>query len=614
MKRFVPTSVVIVFSLFTSVCFNAQAENNAHVDYISPIPGSALNMPLASIIIRTQEEIDRSSITSGGLISVTGTTSGVHTGKLVLSDDDKTLVFVPDAPFTEGEEVTVNIFDGLHATNGSAIAPLKFNFTITPKVLKAPLPIRPSEGSVPTIPHCYPMSDLVAKDSTLPASFPDLSITTTGSTAPGYIFLSNFAWTDSVVTTPYLMILDNSGHPIFYKQLTAIGIDFDLQPNGHLTYFDEGLLAFIEMDSTYQVVNNYQCGNGYDTDLHELRLLPNGHALLLGDDPQTIDMSKIVSGGNPKAVVTGIIIQELDQAQHVVFQWRSWDHFQITDATHENLTAAAIDYVHSNALELDGDGNILLSSRHMDEITKIDRTTGNTIWRMGGKNNQFTFVNDSIGYSHQHAIRRLSDGNFVLFDNGNFHNPPFSRALEYQVDEVNKVATLVWQYRNNPDYVSPAMGYVQRLSNGNTFIGWGGTNPSVTEVTNDGKKVFEMSLPNEIVSYRAFRYQWNGSGSTTSGVEETNNASIPRALTLSENYPNPFNPSTTIRYSVPVSGKVSIRVYNILGQAVATLVDGNQSAGSHEVSFNGANLSSGIYFYRIESGSSSAVKKMVLLK
>jgi hypothetical protein len=63
--------------------------------------------------------------------------------------------------------------------------------------------------------------------------------------------------------------------------------------------------------------------------------------------------------------------------------------------------------------------------------------------------------------------------------------------------------------QEQPDYVSVAMGYVQRLANGNTLIGWGATNPSVTEVTSDGKKVYEMSLPDQVVSYRAFRYQWN---------------------------------------------------------------------------------------------------------
>ncbi len=88
----------------------------------------------------------------------------------------------------------------------------------------------------------------------------------------------------------------------------------------------------------------------------------------------------------------------------------------------------------------------------------------------------------------------------------------------------------------------------------------------------------------------------------------------PTQYTLEQNYPNPFNPSTMIRYTLPVSGRVAVRVYNILGQAVATLVDGTQSAGTYEVSFNASALSSGVYFYRIESGSFEAVKKMMLLK
>ncbi|MGA9408534.1 MAG: aryl-sulfate sulfotransferase, partial [Bacteroidota bacterium] len=571
--------------------------------------------PQSTIIIRTKEEIDPVSVESNKTISVSGAVSGDHAGKVVLSDDSRTIIFIPNVPFAAGEEVTIDVSDGMRATNGSEIAPMKFNFTITPKVMTFSMPRKFFEESARLPFHYSPMaSAFVTNDSALPSNFPILSILTDSTTTPGYIFLSNFAWTDSVVSTPFLMILDNFGHPVFYRELSATAIDFDLQPNGHLTYFDEGLSAFSELDSSYQVVNSYQCGNGYPTDFHELRLLPNGHALLMGDDPELVDMSKIVPNGNPNAIVTGIIIQELDQSKNVVFQWRSWDHFQITDATHEDLTAQTIDYVHGNALEFDGDGNLLLSSRHMDEITKIDWLTGSTIWRMGGKNNQFTFVNDSIGYSHQHAIRRLANGNFVLFDNGNFHTPPFSRALEYQVDEVNKIATLVWQYRNNPDYVSSAMGYVQRFSNGNTLIGWGATNPSVTEVTSDGEKVYEMSMPNQVVSYRAFRYQWNVSEATTGVVVKGGSASTPGVITLNENYPNPFNPSTTIRYTLPLSGKVAMHVYNILGQSVATLVEGNQSAGTHAVLFNGSDLPSGVYLYRIESGSFSAVKKMVLLK
>ena len=78
--------------------------------------------------------------------------------------------------------------------------------------------------------------------------------------------------------------------------------------------------------------------------------------------------------------------------------------------------------------------------------------------------------------------------NFTLFDNGNFHNPPFSRAVEYNLNETTKTATTVWEYRNNPIIFGPATGYVERLSNGNTLIGWGITHPSVTEVTPGGDK------------------------------------------------------------------------------------------------------------------------------
>ena len=93
-------------------------------------------------------------------------------------------------------------------------------------------------------------------------------------------------------------------------------------------------------------------------------------------------------------------------------------------------------------------------------------------------------------------------------------------------------------------------------------------------------------------------------------VEQT----IPTGYSLDQNYPNPFNPSTTIRYTLPASGNVSIRVYNVLGQLVSTLVDARQNAGTYEVTFNATAFSSGVYFYRVESGSFTAVKKMMLLK
>jgi predicted extracellular nuclease len=89
---------------------------------------------------------------------------------------------------------------------------------------------------------------------------------------------------------------------------------------------------------------------------------------------------------------------------------------------------------------------------------------------------------------------------------------------------------------------------------------------------------------------------------------------VPTSFELSQNYPNPFNPTTTIRYMVPMAGKVSLKVYNLLGQVVETLVDQQQSAGSFVVVFNASRLSSGTYFYKLETEKYSVTKKMMLLK
>ena len=89
---------------------------------------------------------------------------------------------------------------------------------------------------------------------------------------------------------------------------------------------------------------------------------------------------------------------------------------------------------------------------------------------------------------------------------------------------------------------------------------------------------------------------------------------FPNKYFLMQNHPNPFNPVTTISYSLPFSGDVSLIIYNILGEEIAQLVDGFQQAGEYNITWNATNISSGIYFYRLNSGDFTETKKMVLLK
>ncbi len=97
-------------------------------------------------------------------------------------------------------------------------------------------------------------------------------------------------------------------------------------------------------------------------------------------------------------------------------------------------------------------------------------------------------------------------------------------------------------------------------------------------------------------------------------VTEVEDVVQPFNYSLEQNYPNPFNPSTTIEYSIPQSGLVTLKVFNVLGKEVATLVNGQNDAGNHKVEFDASALNSGVYFYKIESGSFAETKKMILLK
>ena len=134
------------------------------------------------------------------------------------------------------------------------------------------------------------------------------------------------------------------------------------------------------------------------------------------------------------------------------------------------------------------------------------------MWIFGGPLNSFQIVNDPLnGFSKQHDARRLYNGNLLLFDNGNNHNPPQSRVVEYIMDEINMEAYLHWSYNNPYNDISVSMGSVQRLPNQNTLINWG-------NIHSRGAHVMEVDPYDNIVleiefdigsSYKVRKSNWN---------------------------------------------------------------------------------------------------------
>jgi hypothetical protein len=263
----------------------------------------------------------------------------------------------------------------------------------------------------------------------------------------------------------------------------------------------------------------------------------------------------------------------------------------------------------------------MISSRHLNEITKINRTTGDIIWRMGGIHNQFTFVNDTIPFRYQHCIRRIANGNIILFDNGNFRTPLFSRALEYQLDEVNKVATLVWQYRKTPDIYGQSMGSVQRLRNGNTLICWGQINPNFTEVTPAGVIALQMSLPQGIYSYRVFRDEVNLTINTKlimEGFYDDQINKLNQKDTVREYLRSIVSPYSIVDSSISVvdsaNFNVNFRFYNVTTGTYYISILHRNSIETWSKSGGEAYSSGGVYAYDFTSSDTQAYGNNLIQK
>lgn len=181
--------------------------------------------------------------------------------------------------------------------------------------------------------------------------------------------------------------------------------------------------------------------------------------------------------------------------------------------------------------------------------------------------------------------------------------------LSFEAIKSTKSITLIWKTAselNNQGFE------IQRRTSETNFetIGFVNGRGNSTEIT--GYSFTDKDLSPNKYYYRLKQIDFDGSFEYSNEIEVDFN--VVSEFTLEQNYPNPFNPSTKISYQLPVNGKVSLKIYDILGNEISTLINEYKEAGKYEIDFNAINLPSGIYVYKLEAGGNSIAKKMVLAK
>jgi hypothetical protein len=344
-------------------------------------------------------------------------------------------------------------------------------------------------------------------------------------TAPGYIFVAPKKGDGQYGP----MILDNRGQPVWFRPLQNEGeyaMDFKVQPyRGEpvLTWAEgrvvagHGLDEYVILDSSYQEISRVRAGNGYQGDHHEFLITQQDTALITIYSPVRWDLSPL--GGPEDGMVLDGIVQEIDiETGEVLFEWHSLEHVGLDETYFRPSTdpTKPFDYFHINSIDVDHDSNLLVSALKTSTVYKIDRESGEIMWRLGGKKSDFE-MGEGTRTGFQHDARRQPDGTITIFDNGGEKDEQ-SYGLVLGLDMEKMTASLVREYAHPDKLLARTQANVQMLPNDNVFIGWGST-PIFSEFSKDGELLFDATFShtrNE--SYRAFRFPWSGQPSEDPAV------------------------------------------------------------------------------------------------
>ncbi|MBE0647894.1 MAG: aryl-sulfate sulfotransferase [Bacteroidales bacterium] len=376
---------------------------------------------------------------------------------------------------------------------------------------------------IPSIVLLVIWMNLLSPASAQSQNFPPLEIEIhDSSSASGYFFILPYQAMPPFLYEHPMLILDSLARTVFYAVIPGTSgmnstIDFKLHPNGQMSFFSYLDQKFFIMDSTFQVTDTLVTANGFDADPHEMLITVENHKFILATETRVMNLTGYlwfgtnhIQPGSAIAQVQGTVIQEFDESNNLIWEWKAHDHFAFGDVAEIWLrNPNVVDWTHANAIEQDADGNILISQRHFNEITKINHPNGTIKWRFGGKNNQFTVANDPVGFTGQHDIRRQANGHITLLDNGQYNLITTARAVEYSMNELAHTASLVWEYIPDTSVFSNSLGSHRMSASGKHLIDFGRLSedlPWMVFLNQDKSKILEINCPSGYVSYRAFLY------------------------------------------------------------------------------------------------------------
>lgn len=304
----------------------------------------------------------------------------------------------------------------------------------------------------------------------------------------------------------YGLVIANSGRVVWYRHFPeGIGLNFQPQSGGRYsvrppTWQGSADAPWLELDALGNVVREMRCANGLVSRFHDFLLEPDGDYWIMCDDTRTVDLS--ASGGLADALVSGTAVQRVTASGALAFHWSPFEHLDLLDLPVGERAGPTVNWTHGNALDLDTDGQLLLSSRNLSEITKINVTTGEVTWRMGGSRNQFTFQGPAgTGYARQHSVRTAGPGALILLDN--LGDPVASRAERYVYDAAAKTVRLDRSDGSLPPVLAGLGGTVQALP-GNRMLVTFGTGRRVEEYDAAGSAVWWIESPHYV--FRAHRF------------------------------------------------------------------------------------------------------------